>query len=745
LLQEKGLGIKSILFFSASALVILLIFFKNRDKSKFAFEGEFKTTNRKLWISVSISIVLGLAALASAFLNASNVSFLLSLASFAALVFPLRGKTAESQKDRPASVKVYILLGLLLVFLTIFLRTFNLNGVEEGLQNDSAWNGLWAGHILTEKIAYSPLTSDLWAGESTFRYFIAFFVPFLSVITSIKISGAIIGVTTVLLAFFLFKNIFNVRLAFLGALLLSVEQWQLVYSRVGWHAILTPLAQIIMIYGLVYGVKKFSYRGFIFAGLGMALSFNSYYAARISPLIIFIFAFFLIGSIKKYWKGLILTLLTFLVLMIPSFHLAITQPDAYFSKSSSMFIGNEIIKTGSLDPLIKNIQSAFMTIPLRANGDDFFTSNPLLDILSVALIFVGLFLLISKYNRWNLVLILSWILVNFVPGIWSKPNGQRLLGMAVPIALLAALPLEEMFKIVKRKWVPILFSIAIISFIAFQSYQNFVRPGHDPLPGVALEANALGKWTKSKMAVYDVYLPEAYALTYPVKVWTWLDRTKDPLLSQIKFMDIPVNVFTGRISKDKPSIFIFDNSEMDRYAYNFVLENFEVEKTEKITEEVRKVPIFDAVYVKRLKNLEVQGPVAEFTNSKGSFSLPFPVFRIPRTLGEDPLDIKIKGSLRIVQEGTYNFKLICSNPFILSLGGESLKPIERNENNYTFSIMLDAGLVDFELDLEKVLPTASLFLAWQKPDESYKQIFGNDFENTPMLNLSQNIPKSEYK
>lgn len=64
--------------------------------------------------------------------------------------------------------------------------------------------------------------------------------------------------------------------------------------------------------------------------------------------------------------------------------------DAYTGQASFTWIGAQIDRAGSIQPLFDNLRSAMGLFNFRGNGDDFFVEEPLLDIPVSILFTVGL-------------------------------------------------------------------------------------------------------------------------------------------------------------------------------------------------------------------------------------------------------------------------------------------------------------------------------------------------------------------
>jgi len=141
---------------------------------------------------------------------------------------------------------------LLILLLAAFLRLFKLGQSPPGLNQDEAVNA-WNAYCLlktgTDQTGVSwPLLYTRALGGNNSTLYIYFMIPFQAVgglnIFTTRLPGAVSGIFTVLLIYFVGKRLFDRQVGLMAALLLALNPWHLQQSRWGHEATLCPLLGI---------------------------------------------------------------------------------------------------------------------------------------------------------------------------------------------------------------------------------------------------------------------------------------------------------------------------------------------------------------------------------------------------------------------------------------------------------------------------------------------------------------------
>ncbi len=182
-------------------------------------------------------------------------------------------------------LKTEIVIFLLIMAVASFFRFYKLTSLPPGLYPDEAMNGNNAIQALTTgnfKIFYPENNGR----EGLFINIEALSVGIFGIHPwSLRLVSAIIGVLTVAGLYFLTKELFGWEIAALAAFLMSVSSWHVIFSRIGFRAIMLPLVLVWGFYFLYRGLHKIRQSDFLIAGIIGGLGFYTYFSYRIAPLI----------------------------------------------------------------------------------------------------------------------------------------------------------------------------------------------------------------------------------------------------------------------------------------------------------------------------------------------------------------------------------------------------------------------------------------------------------------------------
>ena len=148
---------------------------------------------------------------------------------------------------------------LLVVIIATFLRLYQLDAAPPGLYPDEAMNGNNALEALRtgEWRTYYPENNGR---EGLFINIQAIFLlafgqnePWV-----LRLPSALFGILTVLGLYFLAKELWGVRVGLLASFLLATSFWHIIFSRIGFRAIMAPL---LAVWGFYFFLKAVRMRG----------------------------------------------------------------------------------------------------------------------------------------------------------------------------------------------------------------------------------------------------------------------------------------------------------------------------------------------------------------------------------------------------------------------------------------------------------------------------------------------------
>ena len=186
-------------------------------------------------------------------------------------------------------IKKYLPI-LLMIILAAFLRFYHL-GDYPALNADEAAIGYNAYSLIqTGKDEHGNPWPIHFQSFNDYKPGLYFYLvlPFVKVMGlnewAVRIPGAILGVLTVLVVYFLIKElkIGNWKLEILASAMLAISPWHLHFSRGGWEVNVSTFFITLGVWLFIRGVnKQFDFKSLVFSLLSFAASLYAYHAARI--------------------------------------------------------------------------------------------------------------------------------------------------------------------------------------------------------------------------------------------------------------------------------------------------------------------------------------------------------------------------------------------------------------------------------------------------------------------------------
>jgi hypothetical protein len=441
----------------------------------------------------------------------------------------------------------------------IGLRFYRLDTVPPGLNNDAAWNGLYAIELV-QSATYTPYSRPIVPGgggrETMFHYVIAALMTIVGrTPLAVKASSAIIGVLHLLASYLLARELFGRRTALVATMLLATSGWHIAMSKVGWRLISMPLFETLCFYFLWRGFRTWRYLDFALSGLALGLTFNSYLTGYVTPLIVLLVllqrlhqligprkSLPLAGIALRRWSAMaILTAFTLMPLLV----YAAQHGDTFTQRASLLFLGTRIARAGNLEPMWRNLAAAAGLFNLYGNGDDLFTTRPLLDFPSSVFFVLGLAYCLLRWRDTRYFLLLVWLGGALGPGVLSIPNGLRCIGAITPVYLMGGIFLERLTRLVSAakssdhnyRYVAMSGLVGVLLAIGLYTYHDYIGPARRYLFGFGEDEVYVGAYiNKLLQEDYHVYLAEYYYDKYTVQFVTQR-RDATPFSRSYAFLD----------------------------------------------------------------------------------------------------------------------------------------------------------------------------------------------------------------
>jgi 4-amino-4-deoxy-L-arabinose transferase-like glycosyltransferase len=287
----------------------------------------------------------------------------------------------------------------------------------------------------------------------------------------LRLSSVILGLLCVVLLYGLAREFAGRRVAFVAAALFTVTHISIQFSRMGIHYIHAPCVVLLTLWMLVRALRTRSALAAVLAGVGLSLSIQVYFSARIVLVIVPLFVLGLAllnrGALRGRLGMLGWLALSFVVAFGPLGVFFWKNPAPLQAHATEVLILND--SPGMRDHLLSQFGTAdfwpvFMrqlaAVPLYLGGLpdqslQYGPRYPLFDALVAALGTIGAFYALLHLRRPLHLLLVVWVTSTVVIGgvlTIDQPWWPRLLVMVPALCLLAALALEKLLLVVQRAW-----------------------------------------------------------------------------------------------------------------------------------------------------------------------------------------------------------------------------------------------------------------------------------------------------
>jgi len=322
----------------------------------------------------------------------------------------------------------------------------------------------------------------------------------------VRFPSALFGTLTVLVIYFLTKELFRVYLkssilnltSLMASFLLAISPWHLQFSRAAFEA---NLALFLITLGCWLFLLAFRKKYYLFlAVIPFGLSFYAYHAARVfTPLLLFgllIFFFKRLWRIK--WVSLTALLLGLMFVLPLLCSLSDKEIGQRFQETSAFTDLEPIIKSNleiqkdGNTRLAKIIHHRFLEYGKifltnyfsHFNGNYLFLSgdsNPrhstqefgILYHFEIFTLILGIILVLKLRDR-RLYFLLSWLVISLVPGAITKatPHALRTIFALPPFIIISSIGLVQLLKLFSRRKF-LLLTFYFLLFTDFLLYLHF--------------------------------------------------------------------------------------------------------------------------------------------------------------------------------------------------------------------------------------------------------------------------------
>lgn len=423
------------------------------------------------------------------------------------------------------------LFGILII--AIFLRFYHFTSTPPGLYPDEGMNGNNAveaaetGHF---KVFYPEDNGR----EGLYVDILALTMDATHVYTApwiVRLPAAVAGVLTVLGLYLLVAELFGESAGLLAAFLLATSFWGIIFSRIGFRAILSPLLLVWALWLITRSFragaaddtadaaadgganKKWTAAWYaIAAGVVYGLGFYTYIAYRVTPILFLLFIPFF-GKRAGFWKRTAIFLITTIIVAAPIGWYFATTPGSFFGRTA------QIAVTAASNPVYDfAVNVAKEALMFNWHGDYNWRQNvsgaPELFWPVGILFLLGIVLTIyfwirrarkkeiaaeneKLFSPFGTLLALAWLVFGILPAAASDegiPHALRSILALNPALIFAALGGVWLYRIIKKYWggaklAQLLAIVFVIVVAGWGYYDYFVVWAQNPnVPG-AFSAN----------------------------------------------------------------------------------------------------------------------------------------------------------------------------------------------------------------------------------------------------------------
>lgn len=403
---------------------------------------------------------------------------------------------------------------LCLVGIGAALRFYALGRVPYGIYHDEAFYGLDAVSVLRgAHPIFFPANNGR---EPLYIYLLSLSVaafgrtPF-----GLRFASAVIGTLTIPATYLLGRALFNRHVGLLAMAVCAITFWPVALSRVSFRASALPLFLGLAVALGWLGVQRRKLPPAILGGVAYGLAFNTYTAARVTPLAWIAIAvvalwqrpahelhelregnLFIrtIRAIRRN-KAIVAFLLATLIVVAPLGVYALAHPAQVFAREGQVSI-LETERGGSLvASLAKHAALAAGMFGWR--GDTIARHNlpgrPVFDAWTFLFFVAGLGrLAVHSRKRLSTAFVLVWLAVAIVPTVLAEdtPHFLRSIAMLPVLWLVPALGFEALWVWRPARWTAALVGALLCLSAVVTARDYFGRYANDPVTGYYFESAA---------------------------------------------------------------------------------------------------------------------------------------------------------------------------------------------------------------------------------------------------------------
>lgn len=382
------------------------------------------------------------------------------------------------------------------------LRLLGLGRFPPGLYHDEAFNGLDALRVLKGDLPIYFAANH--GREPLFLYLIAATVGALGRSPgAVRMAAAICGTLTVPATYLMTRAWFSRGAALLSAAIIATTLWHLQLSRVGFRAVMLPLAIALVFWSGAHAFRSRRPRVWLLTGVLYGTTWYTYLAARFTPIALLGLAAYLLFTrqVDRLWPGVLYFGIGAFVALAPLGAYALRHWDVVMGRPAQVSVLNPIVNQGDLwgtlgQHLIRALEMFFV------RGDPIPRHNvpgrPVFTPLMGTAMVLGTLRAAAQARRRDIgsALVLIWTITMLVPTIAAAdvPHFLRAVGVLPPVVILPALGLETIWQAAAHRkqsiWGAVAICLVLTLSLGATVQDYFIQYGSSPQAAYAFEAAA---------------------------------------------------------------------------------------------------------------------------------------------------------------------------------------------------------------------------------------------------------------
>lgn len=470
----------------------------------------------------------------------------------------------------PRKIEAVLLIAIVLI--AIIFRLAQFKQVPPGLHYDEAIDAKLAQDI---RSGATPLYfEEGWGREPLYHYLVAFTLNFTpDPTTALRLTSAVLGLIQLLAAYALFRSLFGVPTALIGAAWIAVLFWTVSTSRAGLRNItLTTLTTLTAwAFWRVWSdarSRRQETRGrpplhpasCILPGVLLGLTVYTYQPSRVVPLIYLVFMGLLFirqrAIITRNWRAVSVFFGAAALIALPLMIFLLTHPQAETQRAFQTEPLRALL-SGNIQPALETAVATLKMFTVEGAGDPQIlynlTGRPVFIGLSSILFYLGLIAAVWRWKKPEYAFMLIWLAITLLPNMLTAPAPffYRAIASQTPVALLPAIGAVTIGRLLARtaKGQRSALSAGAVTMLAILSLgQTAVTTWHDYFEVWGRDADVRFQYSAALTAIARAI--DVSPLQHPVAVSSFFIEDADPIIfaQTLNRRDVPVRWFDARES-----------------------------------------------------------------------------------------------------------------------------------------------------------------------------------------------------